>query len=238
MSAKDDREAYQSFSTLLAEGELFYRQSLKHHPNRGYLDSFVELLAEERLKLKSANLNTLGFAEPETAPPPGAKHLEAALAAAESDAKAPAGLTQSIRAISRKLPWSSFYQRDLWSREFVDEIAAILLIGPKAVLSSRSMKLGAFVMGADVHYPLHAHAAEELYLVVGGDISFRSSPESPWQWKKAGELVHHESNQPHEMLTGDRGALLFYIWRAEIFEPSWYKGEMNTPEEPPKYPEM
>ncbi len=238
MSGKDDREAHLRFATLLNEGELFYRQALEHHPNRGYLDSFVELLVEERLKLSSTQTSSLSFADPEDRGPPGAKHLEAALTAAESDAKAPAGLIRSIRAMRAKLPWSSFYQRDLWSRDFVDEIGAMLLIGPGAVLQSRRMKLGAFVMGAGVHYPLHAHAAQELYLVVGGDISFRWDSESPWQLKRAGELVYHATNQPHEMLAGDRGPLLFYIWRDDIFEPSWYKGNMETPEEPPKYPEM
>jgi hypothetical protein len=89
-----------------------------------------------------------------------------------------------------------------------------------------------------VHYPLHAHAAEELYLTIGGAIDFRSDPKQQWRATLPGDLVHHRTHQPHEMRTTQRTSVALYLWSGEIFEPSWYKGEMQSPGEPPKYPEM
>jgi quercetin dioxygenase-like cupin family protein len=100
------------------------------------------------------------------------------------------------------------------------------------------MAMGLFVIGPQVYYPIHAHAAEELYLLLAGTVSFRINPEDEWQAKRAGDLVLHRSQEPHEMRTQRAASLALYIWRGEIFQPSWYKGDMSSPEEPPKYPDM
>lgn len=224
---------------LLEESELLLRKGGSPHSS---VTIYARNLADEIATLRlSLARNPEGYDESRESiggsRPPGAAHFPKALAAVEGSVGT-SRLRRSLEKVATRFPWSSFYAPDAWSRAFIDDIAALKLIGPGSPLPSQRMAVGLFLMGANLLYPLHAHAAEELYLILAGRVSFRTGPREAWRDRGPGDLVLHRSQEPHEMRTGAAAALMLYFWRGEIFEPSWYKGEMGSPEEPPKYPEM
>ncbi|GAA4870727.1 dimethylsulfonioproprionate lyase family protein [Actinomycetospora straminea] len=79
--------------------------------------------------------------------------------------------------------------------------------------SGADVAVGLLMLGPGVHYPPHHHPAEEFYL-----------PAATIRWLHgvgpAGVLVHHASWQPHAMTTGERPALLAYVWTGEVATPS------------------
>lgn len=167
---------------------------------------------------------------------PGLRHLEGALPSLPREAHR---FGRHLRALADALPSSAFYLTDRWSRAFVHDIAALRLVGPKSPLYSRRLKAGVFLMGPGVYYPAHAHAAAELYLPVSGGLRFsRGGSGGPGEFRKPGEPVYHRPHQPHAMESGGWSVLLLYLWMGDLTRPSWYKGDPEDPEEPPKYPAM
>jgi hypothetical protein len=73
--------------------------------------------------------------------------------------------------------------------------------------------VGLVLLGPDLHYRAHHHPAEEWYLPLAG-IGWDHG--EGWVDEPAGELVHHQPWQPHAMRTGERPALLAYLWFGEI----------------------
>lgn len=49
-----------------------------------------------------------------------------------------------------------------------DVFAVVSLIGPGAMFESEGVRSGLFVQVANAYYPLHAHAAEETYVMLAG----------------------------------------------------------------------
>ena len=232
-------------SALLEECELLFRkgQSPTDRPERlattRRASELVDELGRERLRWeRSPRLKGAPDAAEPASAPPGLRHFRSAAESLREDRFASERFPRLLEETLSLFAWSSFYRRDFWSASFLDEIAALKLLGPAAPAPSERLALGLFLMGPGVHYPLHAHAAEELYLTIGGAIDFRSDPKQPWRTTVPGDLIYHRVHEPHEMRTRERASVALYLWSGEIFEPSWYKGNMETPEEPPKYPEM
>jgi quercetin dioxygenase-like cupin family protein len=75
-------------------------------------------------------------------------------------------------------------------------------------------------MAPDTFYPLHAHPAIELYLVIAGHAQW-TTPASE-RIVPPGEFVLHHANQPHAMRTFAEPLLALYGWRGEIDTPAFY----------------
>lgn len=227
---------------LLQEAELLLREAAAGATGSVKAEtlSFADAVADERLRPAARNLQRrlFEFAPPGSRKPEGFRHFGRALRSAREDGFIGDAFAEGLLALADELRWSAFYNRDPWSRSFVDDIAAIRLAAPSGPLISRHLIVGCFLMGPEVTYPFHAHDAEELYLVLGGSISFQWEDDGPWHPKAPGEPVHHPSRQPHAMLSGDRAAFALYLWRGEIHSPSWHKERMAAIDEPRKYADM
>ncbi|HSE74771.1 MAG TPA: dimethylsulfonioproprionate lyase family protein, partial [Dongiaceae bacterium] len=70
---------------------------------------------------------------------------------------------------------------------------------------------GLLLLGPALHYPLHAHPAEEIYhpLTQGG--LWRRGEEA-WRVVPAGNAIHHAPMVPHETRTTDQTLLALYCW--------------------------
>lgn len=85
--------------------------------------------------------------------------------------------------------------------------------GPKdALFHVPGIRVGLLLLAAGVHYPLHAHPAEEIYhpLTEGG---LWRRGEEDWRAVPAGHAIHHQPMVPHETKAGDRTLLALYCWR-------------------------
>jgi quercetin dioxygenase-like cupin family protein len=85
--------------------------------------------------------------------------------------------------------------------------------GPKeALFHVPHIRVGLLLLGPRLHYPLHAHPAEEIYhpLTEGG--RWRRGEED-WRVVRAGHAIHHPPMIPHETKATDRTLLALYCWR-------------------------
>ncbi|MGD9294488.1 MAG: dimethylsulfonioproprionate lyase family protein [Roseobacter sp.] len=107
---------------------------------------------------------------PSAAPCPPVRGLRYAAQAMGSD---PAPVAMAARSAFGHMRWTEFYAEDDWSRSFVADFANGEGIGPDGRLMCDTIILGLFIMGPQTTYPLHAHPAQEFYLVLSGQPAFQ-----------------------------------------------------------------
>jgi len=85
--------------------------------------------------------------------------------------------------------------------------------GPKeALFHAPDIRVGLLLLGRHLHYPPHAHPAEEIYhpLTEGG--LWRRGQEN-WRTVPAGRAIHHPSMVVHETKAAESTLLALYCWR-------------------------
>ena len=85
--------------------------------------------------------------------------------------------------------------------------------GPKDTLfHAPDIRVGLLLLGPHLHYPLHAHPAEEIYhpLTEGG--LWRRGQED-WRTVPAGHAIHHPPMVVHETKAAESTLLALYCWR-------------------------
>lgn len=75
------------------------------------------------------------------------------------------------------------------------------------------------LLDANIKYPMHSHAPEELYLVLAGEVWWEAEgePGAP-EWRKAGDVIHHSPHRRHALTAGETPVLLLALWRGGGFE--------------------
>ena len=85
--------------------------------------------------------------------------------------------------------------------------------GPKeALFHAPDIRVGLLLLGPRLHYPAHAHPAEEIYhpLTEGG--LWRRGQED-WRTVPAGRAIHHPPMIVHETKAAESTLLALYCWR-------------------------
>ena len=84
--------------------------------------------------------------------------------------------------------------------------------GPReALFHAPDIRVGLLLLGPQLHYPLHAHPAEEVYHPLTDGLWRRGQEE--WRAVPAGHAIHHAPMVPHETKATDRTLLALYSWR-------------------------
>jgi hypothetical protein len=126
----------------------------------------------------------------------------------------------ALAAAPEGLAWHYHYAPRPGEADLAERIAFSELIGPSGPLWAPGCRVGFTLMAPETLYPLHAHPAIELYLVLSGDAQW-STPASD-RIVPAGEFVLHRSNEPHAMRTFGVPLLALYAWRGAIDVPAFY----------------
>ena len=132
--------------------------------------------------------------------------------------------------------WTEFYEEDDWSRSFLSEFANGEGIGPDGRLWHDEVILGLFVLGPHTVYPLHAHPAEEFYVVLSGAPEWQVGAGKSYETVNNGEVVIHRSEVSHSIRTKGSPLFAVYGWRGDINARSWYRDDMTDPEGEVKHP--
>ena len=85
------------------------------------------------------------------------------------------------------------------------------LIGKQGPFLNDRVRAGVAVYGPEINYPLHYHAAEELYVVLAGSAIFCLENLSPKK-RGPGEVIYHPSNVGHGLYTGQDTLVILYLW--------------------------
>ncbi len=132
--------------------------------------------------------------------------------------------------------WTEFYEKDSWSKSFLDEFANGEGIGPDGTLYHPNIILGLFILGPETMYPAHAHPAEEFYIVLTGNPQFKVGDDNEFEIKLSGEVIVHHSDMSHAIRSSETPFWAIYGWRGDINARSWYRKNMADPDEPKKHP--
>jgi hypothetical protein len=138
-------------------------------------------------------------------------------------------LTEDLAAINDQLMWGEAPRGKITS--FMDDKhATVRLIGPDAGFISDQLRFGIFLLAPNTTYPLHSHAAEEIYVPISGS-GFWRSQESSYVPRQPGSIVHLRPWIPHALRSGTEPLLMIWVWFGEIdfdayqIEPNAFDGD-------------
>ncbi len=132
--------------------------------------------------------------------------------------------------------WTEFYGLDEWSAGFLDRFANGEGVGPDGPAWNDTVIVGLYLFGPRLHYPRHAHPAEEFYIPLVGDATFEVGLDQPAAERSPGDVVIHPANVSHSIRTGRLPSFGIYGWRGDIGAPSWWRRDMADPDEPVRHP--
>jgi Dimethlysulfonioproprionate lyase len=140
--------------------------------------------------------------------PPVARHWDAAVG---SDLLGPVST-----ALKDVTPWqqTASYRASPPSPNFLDNYGYLEFVGPDAPFQTDAARLGLLLLGPGTLYPLHRHAAEELYFPLGEARWLREDDD--WRLVADGGIIHHPPFLGHatESLTAPLAAI--YLWLGDI----------------------
>jgi hypothetical protein len=122
-------------------------------------------------------------------------------------------LVEAIAARAGELDWRQTYTNADFGARFLQNYGWSEWIGQRGAFASDAIACGVLILGPETEYPAHSHEAEELYLPLAGQASWRSA-NSDWRLRAPGTWIHHPSRTTHAMRTGAEPLLAAYVWRA------------------------
>ncbi|TDQ77621.1 dimethlysulfoniopropionate lyase [Dongia mobilis] len=131
-----------------------------------------------------------------------------------------ADVARATRPVMGALPWHYNYPAHDGDQDLGANIAFAEFAGPMGPLQTAHARLGFTLIGPDTFYPMHAHPAVELYLVVSGHATWQVPGEA--RVVPPGGFVLHRSGQPHAMQTHSEPLLAVYAWQGDLDAPSVY----------------
>ena len=136
-------------------------------------------------------------------------HLAETLAAAEAHP-----LAARLAPLARDLSWSGGSEFEMPS-SFQGRFAYCEIAGPNGMIPAEGFRFGAYLQFPGTWYPIHSHAAEELYFILSGTAEWtrdgiNGQPEPP------GTLIRHASHEGHATRTLAEPLLALWAWRGDI----------------------
>ena len=120
------------------------------------------------------------------------------------------------------LDWSQIYEGDGLDQNLAEGMLAAQCVGTYGRHPSDTVAAGLFLLAPDIHYPLHTHAASEVYLCVSGRLQLsHGMPGAPFEIQR-GELSITPSGRVHELKTYSEPVLLAYLWIGGLTAPTWW----------------
>jgi len=117
----------------------------------------------------------------------------------------------ALQAASHDLRWNVSYSEDEVGPGFLETYGWVDLLSPHGPFVHQGARIMLGYWGPGLHYPLHWHAAAEVYVPLYGSAEFQgesygSRVEGP------GAAVFHVSNEKHAAIMGPEGLLALAIW--------------------------
>jgi len=147
---------------------------------------------------------------------PTKRHLAPLLDTCAADAS----LNEGVRALADDVAWYQVYQGKGVSASLSEGMLAGQVVGQRGLVTSERLRTGFFLLAPGLHYPLHTHAASEIYFAISGMIRIQHGLEGKPFDIGHGRHSYTPSNRLHSLTTGDAPVLLLYIWMGEVDSPN------------------
>ncbi len=129
-------------------------------------------------------------------------------------------LAHLLAPLAPALPWSDTSANMTMPEGFRGRYTVTKIIGPDGMIPAADFRFGTFLQYPDTWYPIHHHAAEELYFILSGTAKWTrdgvdGQPEPP------GMLIHHASHERHATRTLGEPLLALWVWLGDIDSGSY-----------------
>jgi quercetin dioxygenase-like cupin family protein len=124
-----------------------------------------------------------------------------------------ADFVTTLCAEAGSLAWRRTYTIDEAGEPFMQNYGWAELSRSAPAPGVAQISCGVLVLGPNTFYPRHRHEAEEIYLPLAGHAEWQQG-DGAWRRRSPGTLIHHSSEEPHAMRTGDEPLLAMYLWRS------------------------
>ena len=189
---------------LLSVAE-FYRQPVNSEFEMlTEMAEFLERLLDDDLRVYRNDKKNLLL--------PAIHHLPQAVKLAGRNTRA---VVDRINQLAPFVNWQQTRGYDVLGEHYCQNYGYCSIIGPNRLIEHSTLKLGFGLWGPGLHYPLHHHAAEECYHVLGSQIEFRRQSES-WQTYEDGQAIYNKPNEIHELKSSHQAMFLLYTWRGDV----------------------
>jgi mannose-6-phosphate isomerase-like protein (cupin superfamily) len=127
-----------------------------------------------------------------------------------------AALTRDlVRAVALAAPalrWQQTYGAGDFGAGFLQGYGWSEVAGLRGPVPSDRLAIGVLLLGSQITYPSHAHAAEEIYVPLSGTALWQRG-DAPFAAVEPGQVIGHPSWMPHAMRTQSAPLLALYLWR-------------------------
>ena len=144
---------------------------------------------------------------------PACRHLAAAFQGAAVGPPLVAGLASALADLDPFLIWrqNPNYGPHNIGEGYMENYAYADLIGPNGLTGHTRVAVGFLLLGPGLLYPDHSHPAEEAYVVISGDATWRCGS-GKWVAHPPGRLIHHNPWDAHATWTHKVPLLACYAW--------------------------
>jgi len=138
------------------------------------------------------------------------------------DAMPVSPLAEVLRPLAHDLDWYQIFDTAHTDAALAGGLMAGQVIGCRGLLNSKDLYLGPFLLAPHVTYPLHQHAALEIYHILSGEIYIRHGRKKLSNHIKAGEHSVTPPHQVHELPTGIDACLIAHVWTGGLIGENWW----------------
>ena len=130
-------------------------------------------------------------------------------------------LFQAARNAARLLDWAQIYGGGGIDPKLAEGMLAAQAAGTYGCFEAHSIATGQFLLSPGVFYPLHTHAAPEIYYCVSGSIDIQHGIDQPPFTLTPGQYSVTPAHRVHSLAVGDEPVLLLYAWITDLKVPIW-----------------
>ena len=134
-------------------------------------------------------------------------------------------LARDFSGIASCLTWREAPKGKL-SGSMDDKHAHCEIVGPDSDLFSDQMRLGAFLLAPYTHYPMHSHAAEEIYLPISGNGEWKIE-QLDYVAHQPGSVIHIKPWKTHAIRSTREPLLMLWAWFGNL-DFACYRFEEDT----------
>ena len=95
-------------------------------------------------------------------------------------------------------------------------------MGGNGLLHTETLYLGLFLLAPNITYPLHQHAATELYYVLSGSVAIRHGRFAEARHLGRDDFSVTAPHQVHELKTDKQPCLMAYVWTDDLTPQNWW----------------
>lgn len=131
-------------------------------------------------------------------------------------------LVDAVRQVAHSVHWYQIFQGGNIDKTLTEGLLAAQVAGPVGMVSNDTLRCGLFLLAPGLHYPLHTHAASEIYYCLSGALELAYGLGKGSFQLLPGALSVTPSHRLHSLTTGASPVLLIYLWTGPVDEPNWW----------------